>query len=43
MTLDCPVHGSRFDAATGAVLKGPASQPLASVPVTAASGVLTIG
>jgi cytochrome b6-f complex iron-sulfur subunit len=41
--LDCPAHGSQFDAATGAVLSGPASQPLASVPVTAANGLLTIG
>jgi cytochrome b6-f complex iron-sulfur subunit len=42
-TLVCPAHGSQFDAATGAVLKGPAAQPLASVPVTAANGMLTIG
>lgn len=26
---DCPCHGSRFDAQTGAVLNGPASAPLA--------------
>lgn len=26
---DCPCHGSRFDAQTGAVLNGPASEPLA--------------
>jgi glycine/D-amino acid oxidase-like deaminating enzyme/nitrite reductase/ring-hydroxylating ferredoxin subunit len=25
---DCPCHGSRFDAVTGAVLNGPAQQPL---------------
>lgn len=25
---DCPCHGSRFDAATGAILNGPASEPL---------------
>jgi cytochrome b6-f complex iron-sulfur subunit len=42
-TLVCPAHGSQFNAATGAVLKGPANQPLASVPVTAANGMLTIG
>jgi Rieske Fe-S protein len=29
----CPCHGSRFDANTGAVVAGPARQPLAKVPV----------
>jgi Rieske Fe-S protein len=43
MTLVCPAHGSQFNAATGAVLKGPAAQPLASVPVSAANGQLAIG
>jgi Rieske Fe-S protein len=42
-TLHCPAHGSEFDGATGAVLNGPASSPLAPVPVNASSGVLTIG
>jgi Rieske Fe-S protein len=42
-TLVCPAHGSQFNAATGAVLKGPADRPLPSVPVTAANGLLTIG
>jgi cytochrome b6-f complex iron-sulfur subunit len=42
-TLVCPAHGSQFNAATGAVLKGPANQPLASAQVTAANGMLTIG
>ena len=42
-TLHCPAHGSEFDGATGAVLKGPASSPLASVPVSASNGVVTIG
>ncbi|SDS60574.1 QcrA and Rieske domain-containing protein [Microterricola viridarii] len=30
----CPCHGSRFDAATGDVLNGPALSPLTPVPVT---------
>lgn len=42
-TLHCPAHGSEFDGATGAVLKGPASSPLTPVPISASNGVLTIG
>lgn len=38
--LDCPCHGSRFDALTGAVLKGPATQPLESYPVTVTDGAV---
>jgi cytochrome b6-f complex iron-sulfur subunit len=36
--LDCPCHGSRYNAFTGAVLNGPATQPLAAVPVTVSGG-----
>ena len=31
--LACPCHGSIFDAFTGAVVRGPATAPLAAVPV----------
>lgn len=34
----CPLHGSRFDVTTGAVLNGPADQPLAAVAVTVSGG-----
>ena len=33
-TVTCPCHGSEFDAATGKVLRGPASQPLPQVAVS---------
>jgi Rieske Fe-S protein len=36
--LNCPCHGSQFDALTGAVKKGPASSPLAAVAVKVANG-----
>jgi Rieske Fe-S protein len=32
--LECPCHGSVFNALTGAVERGPANQPLPSIPVT---------
>jgi nitrite reductase/ring-hydroxylating ferredoxin subunit len=39
--LLCPCHASRYDLATGAVLGGPAPEPLPEVPVTVASGEVT--
>jgi Rieske Fe-S protein len=36
--LDCPCHGSQFNALTGAVLQGPATSPLAKVPVKVSGG-----
>ncbi|MFF3674663.1 Rieske (2Fe-2S) protein [Streptomyces sp. NPDC002120] len=40
---NCPCHGSRFDVATGKVLRGPASAPLPAVPVRAENGRLIAG
>jgi Rieske Fe-S protein len=37
-TIDCPCHGSSFDAATGAVRHGPATRPLPAVAVSVRSG-----
>jgi Rieske Fe-S protein len=42
-TVSCPCHGSQFDAETGAVVQGPASQPLPAVPVKVTGGKLTAG
>lgn len=34
----CPCHGSVYDAFTGQVVRGPAPQPLTSIPVTVTGG-----
>ena len=36
--IQCPCHGSRFDAGTGQVRRGPATRPLAPVAVVVRSG-----
>jgi cytochrome b6-f complex iron-sulfur subunit len=41
--FQCPCHGSMYDAATGAVLQGPASRPLTPVAVHVAGGNVVTG
>jgi cytochrome b6-f complex iron-sulfur subunit len=39
----CPCHGSVYNAATGAVIMGPAPAPLAAIPVKVQSGNVVAG
>ncbi|MGH3620946.1 MAG: ubiquinol-cytochrome c reductase iron-sulfur subunit [Sciscionella sp.] len=41
--LHCPCHGSKYDAATGKVLGGPAPEPLPEVTVHVAGGAVVTG
>ena len=36
--LNCPCHGSRYNALTGAVTRGPAPRNLAAIPVRVVDG-----
>jgi len=40
--LECPTHGARFDAVTGAVTKGPANRPLERLIVAVDDGVVRV-
>lgn len=42
-TVTCPLHGAQFNIWTGAVLRGPASKPLATYPVTIDGGIGRVG
>lgn len=41
--IECAWHGARFDAATGAVCRGPACDPVATYEVRVADGTIAVG
>lgn len=41
--LECSWHGARFDARTGACLAGPATDAIATWPVTVVDGMVCLG
>jgi len=41
-TVQCACHGSRFDVTSGAVVRGPAEEPVRSYPVHVASGEVQV-
>ena len=41
-TVTCPLHGSQFDVSTGAVLRGPAVEPLKTYPVVVEGDIARI-
>ena len=41
--FQCPCHGSVYNAATGAVITGPAPAPLAGIPVKVEAGNVVAG
>jgi nitrite reductase/ring-hydroxylating ferredoxin subunit len=42
-TINCRCHGSKFSAADGSVVAGPARRPLAEVPVTVENNTVVLG
>jgi len=41
-TIDCPCHGSTFTITDGSVVTGPATQPLASEPISVTDSKITL-
>lgn len=41
-TIDCRCHGSRFSITDGSVTTGPATEPLAEVPITVEAGSIVL-
>jgi nitrite reductase/ring-hydroxylating ferredoxin subunit len=40
--IECPMHGARFDAADGSVVKGPAKEPLDPIESRVSDGVVEV-